>query len=384
MSAPYHTSHSRSSHARQCLRMLAGAALWFILTVGMAGLTGCRSPRDQVEAADRTAYAIIADVRQTAFGEAKPFTIQSPAESLRQRLIEEQGLPIGDPASLSSRHARAVPHWPEDVLVASQEPSPADSTMVEGPGQIVLSLIGALQIAARTSRDYQDSKEAMFEEALNLDLRRYDFATQYSSQGEAVLTQDESSDEPTRDVAADAGVQATRTLWNGALLSTGFTLNFLEILKGNAESSLGLRADASVTMPLLRGAGRHIAREPLTQAEREMLYAVFDYERFKREFVVDIADQYLNVLRQLDGVRNAEENYGRLRESVERSQALAEEERLPGIQVDQARQDELRARSGWISALQKLPSALDQFKITLGPAPRAALGPGSGRIGAGA
>jgi outer membrane protein TolC len=340
---------------------------------GLLVLAGCRSPRGQIELADRTAYATIAATRQAALGKADDFTVASPAEALRERLMETQQLSFQNPASLSSRHAERVRHWPEGVLEAGDAGPPAASAAATNGQPVVLSLVDALQVAARNSRDYQDRKESMFREALTLDLRQYDFSTQWSSSEEVEWTSDESGEESTRTLAADAGLRATRTLQNGALLGAGFSLNFLELLKGGAESTLGLDADASVTLPLLRGAGRHIAREPLTQAERNMLYAVYTYERFKHQFIVGIVDQYLNVLRQLDGVRNAEENYARLRESVERTQAMAEEERLPRIQVDQARQDELRARAGWISAQQGFSSSLDQFKITLGLPPDAAV-----------
>jgi Outer membrane efflux protein len=41
--------------------------------------------------------------------------------------------------------------------------------------------------------------------------------------------------------------------------------------------------------PLLRGAGRAVALEPLTQAERNLLYAIRDYVKFQQEFYVFIA-----------------------------------------------------------------------------------------------
>lgn len=340
-------------------------ALVLVVVLLLAGLCGCRSPRRQVALADETAYGAIADAQRDAIGEATEFTIESPAETLRQRLIEAQALPIGHPASPSPALVQPIDHWPEGFPPASEaRPEAAPVLAEEAPLQ--LSLVEALQVAARNTRGYQAAKEAVFREALSLDLRRYDFSTQLAGDAGATYEGNETEAESGRSVTADASLDATRTLESGALLSGAFTLNFIEILTGTAGSLFGYDADVSVTIPLLRGSGSHIAREPLTQAERNMLYAVYDYERFKREFVVGVADQYLNVLRQLDSVNNAEENYRRLRDSVVRTEALAENERLPRIQVDQARQDELRARSGWILALQDYTSSLDRFKITLG------------------
>lgn len=355
-----------------CAQRLRLPAVLGLASVALLA-AGCRSPRGQIEKADRIAYSTIASTRQAAFDEAGEFTVLNPAQALRERLMETQQLVFHNPASLSSLRVERIAHWPEGVLPGEQDrPAPAP-VVVTDRQPVVLTLVDALQVAARNSRDYQTRKESMFREALTLDLRRYDFSTQWSSSERVEWTHDESGDEDSQDLAADAGLNVSRTLENGALLGAGFSMNFLEILKGTAESSLGIDADASVTIPLLRGAGRHIAREPLTQAERNMLYAVYEYERFKRQFTVSIVEQYLNVLRQLDGVRNAEENYARLRDSVERTEAMAEFERLPRIQVDQARQDELRARAGWISAQQGFSSSLDRFKVTLGLPPDAAV-----------
>ena len=40
----------------------------------------------------------------------------------------------------------------------------------------------------------------------------------------------------------------------------------------------------SVTQPLLRGSGSRIVYEPLTQAERDLIYEVRSFERYRRSF----------------------------------------------------------------------------------------------------
>jgi len=124
--------------------------------------------------------------------------------------------------------------------------------------------------------------------------------------------------------------------------------------------------DATISVPLLRGSGRHIVTEPLTQAERDVVYSLFTFERFKSVLVVRVASDYLGALQQLDQVRNAEENYRGLIVSTRRALHLYDAGRLPQIQVDQARQDELRARDRWISAQQAYVRSLDTLKGTLG------------------
>ena len=106
--------------------------------------------------------------------------------------------------------------------------------------------------------------------------------------------------------------------------------------------------------------------EPLTQAQRNVVYSIYNFERFKRTFAVQIASDYLSVLQQLDRVDNAAENYERVVSSTRRARRLADAGRLPEIQVDQSVQDELRARNSWVSAVQSAEQTLDRFKITLG------------------
>jgi outer membrane protein TolC len=142
--------------------------------------------------------------------------------------------------------------------------------------------------------------------------------------------------------------------------------NLVQLLEPENFTSRSVFGDASVSIPLLRGAGRHIAAEGLTQAERDVVYAIYDFERFKRSFAVGVADQYLSVLQSYDQVNNAEENYRGLIASTRRARRLLDAGDLPPIQVDQSIQDELNARNRWISARESQTAALDSFKALLG------------------
>ncbi len=68
----------------------------------------------------------------------------------------------------------------------------------------------------------------------------------------------------------------------------------------------------------------------------------------------------------MDQVQNAKDNYDRVAISARRARRLAEAGRLPEIQVDQAQQEELRARDRWLAANTVYERRLDQLKVTLG------------------
>jgi outer membrane protein TolC len=121
-----------------------------------------------------------------------------------------------------------------------------------------------------------------------------------------------------------------------------------------------------ITQPLLRGYGSEVVREPLTQAERNVLYEARAYERFRRTFAFDVASRFFAILRQMDALENERENEKRVRTLRERNEAFAEAGQLNEIQVDQARQDELRARNRVVEVERDLQTALDGFKLFLG------------------
>ncbi|MEF8788115.1 MAG: TolC family protein, partial [Planctomycetota bacterium] len=124
----------------------------------------------------------------------------------------------------------------------------------------------------------------------------------------------------------------------------------------------------TVTQPLLRGRGIAVT-EPLTQAERNLIYEMRRFVRFRRTFFTQVYSEYFDVLQQRQVVRNENLNLENLRRALERAQAMFDAGRLPGFQVDQTEQDVLRAEDRLERAQQSYHRTLDQFKNTLGIKP---------------
>ena len=80
----------------------------------------------------------------------------------------------------------------------------------------------------------------------------------------------------------------------------------------------------------------------MTQAERNVLYAISEFERYKQVFAVNIAKEYLAVLIQLNEVETAKQSYSSSIITANRSRRMAEAGRLSEIEADQAVQNELR------------------------------------------
>ncbi|MCD6405726.1 MAG: TolC family protein [Planctomycetes bacterium] len=331
----------------------------------LVAAAGCKSPTAHREDADRRAARIIEEKQIEALGHAEPFTIEKPSDTFRRRLIVEQGLLVAGPESLGTDQLAEIKHWPEKNYPAATPPVDIGKPG-ENPEPVKIGLLDALQIAARNSREYQAQKEQLFEEALDLDLEKENFKGILNGSLDSTVESNHAAGDTETGVDSTGGISWSRLLENGVSIGAALTLDLAKMLTGDRESSFGILADASISIPLMRGAGRHVAAWPLEQAQRDVVYAVYSFERFKRVFAVNIASDYLAVLQQYDELQNAEDNYKRLITSARRARRMADAGRLPEIQVNQTVQDELRARGRWISARERCRNRLDNFKIEIG------------------
>lgn len=346
------------------------AAMACSLTLLVA--TGCRTAGDYRLEADRTAEKIINE-KIIAIG-SSDFTIDRPSNILRRRLLAEQDLPYSGPESLGTDSLKPIEHWPDDNYPDSNLTSERIVTVTKTE-PVKLSLIQALQIGAANSFEYQRQKEDIFKQALTLDLTQHQFHTILADRTEALIESDHSGKQTTEGTQYNTNASVSRKLQSGAQLTAELAVNLVNLLmpKNNQASSMGLSFDATISVPLLRGSGRHIVTEPLIQAQRNVLYSVYEFGRFRQTFAVNTASQYFGVLRQLDAVNNNRENYRGLIRSAKRSRKLADAGRITQIEVDQAVQNELTARNRWISALERYKRAIDSFKNLLGLPPDASI-----------
>ena len=346
----------------------------FLLTLLITCLffvqAGCRTPSEYRQEADKVASDIITEKQEEALGKTEPFSIERPSDILRRRLMTEQQLLYSSEASLGTDQLDRIEYWPKDEYPQAGS-SPDANIPIDPNNPLKITLVDALQIGARNSDEYQTSKEDVFRAALDLDLERNDFRNIFRAQAQSLMISDTSGDSTVTTVENSGILGVTRTLENGIELGAALAIDLANLLTQGGASSLGLTADTTVSIPLLRGAGKHIVTEPLTQAERNVVYATWQFERFKRTFAVNVAAGYFTVLRQMDSVANSEENYRSAIASARWSRRQADAGRITQIDVDRATQRELEARNGWISAKAQYRNRLDAFKSSIGLPPDA-------------
>ena len=335
------------------------------MIMGMVLQSGCQSPTDYRKEADTVASQIIRAQQLNALGKIEDFAISRPSDILRRRLLEGQDLAYSGPASLGTDKLEPIEHWPEDGYPGAIEQ--LDPIVILEPDMpVTLTLMQALQIGARNSFEYQTRKEDVFRKALDLDLKANDFRTIFTrNKIESDFQRDTTGDDNTSSTSTEGDFRLQRQLESGATITFNITMAIANLLTAGT-SSFGSQADTSISIPLLRGSGRHIVTEDITQAQRDVVYAIYDFERFKKTYAVDVASGYLGVLGQLDGVKNNEDNYRRSIASARRERRRADAGRQTEVEVDQAVQNELRARNRWISATEGYKGGLDSFKNLLG------------------
>ncbi|MDP8245471.1 MAG: TolC family protein [Candidatus Hinthialibacter antarcticus] len=326
---------------------------------------GCSTAGKYRENADKTAFNIIEQKQHEALGRTEPFSVEPPEVTLRRQLLLDQDLQYSGPASLSAKDLDEIEHWPkDDYLSPEDESGEIEIAPISGP--LKMTLIEALQIAAKSSRQYQNAKETVFRSALRLDLARDRYRNTFSGAMDSTLSADLSGSETTSGSENSAVAGLSRQFMNGISLTSRIGLDLAKLLNPFDESSSSLFADASISIPLLRGSGKHIVAEPLTQAEREVVYAIYDFERFKREFAVNVAVNYLSVLQAADQITNTEENYRGVVMSTRRTRRLGDAGQIDPVDVDLQIQNEFVARERWIRAEIAFQRSLDSLKILLG------------------
>ena len=239
---------------------------------------------------------------------------------------------------------------------------PVLQAFLDGKPLPPLSLADAILIAAANSREFQTQRENVFFEALTLSGARYDFAPIFA----AAFNGNYENNRGAEQVNGGSNFGLDWALPTGADLSVALSTTFLRFLTGDPRAAAQSLLSISLRQPLWRGSGRRVALENLKQAERNMVYQLREFTRFRRTFFVSVATEYYRILQQKDAVENERLNLKNLAIFRERAQMLSKAGRLPEFQVNQAEQDELRARDRWVRAVQRLEGQLDDFKLTLG------------------
>lgn len=270
---------------------------------------------------------------------------------------------------------RGGKRWDRDGVTGSIENDDWRQDLpLDEQGRLRLDADRCVELALRHSREYQTAYEAVYLAALDVSLARFQFmpqwigrhGTQFSHFGTGGFVNGESNQ---LTVSNEAGF--ARALAAGGQFLTNFANIWVwEFANGGARLMTSNLA-VSLVQPLLRAASREVRLESLTQAERELLYSVRDFARFRKQFWADVTtlNGYLNLLLILQNIRNQQANLLAQEQNYRLHLELFEGGKKSRVQVDQVFRGFLAARLGVAQAEADLETALDAFKLRLGLPP---------------
>lgn len=292
------------------------------------------------------------------------------------------------------------------------------------PRPFLIKLDQAMELAVINSREFQNRREDLYLAALPVTLERFAFAPQAFLAEEAIRerTGRQSSVGQQNRWRFNSDTGFSKLFSTGALLLVSFANRTAIDLTGNGPHTTSVSdVNLDLVQPLLRGGGRAVTLEPLTQAERNLLYEIRSYARFRKEFfnfitgggnlgtplvftsglgrnalapgsvslntaigvrpqllpgaagridlaVGAVADSqgYLPTLTLAAAVNNSQKNVRNLEKILQLFRAYEEGGEVGSLQVGQVEQDLLSSRSRLLQDQRALRDALDIFKTQLG------------------
>ncbi|WZO95991.1 hypothetical protein EP7_002964 [Isosphaeraceae bacterium EP7] len=268
-----------------------------------------------------------------------------------------------------------------------------------------VSMEQSFALALINSRAYQFQLENIYTNSLAVTLQRFAFQPQFiaglsplTAPAGAGLAVNPGNNFLYRTVEAPGGQASALTLGQvagiGKLFTTGgrvlasFASQTVFNFTGSKPTQPTVQSflPISIVQPFLRGGGRAVTLEALTLAERNLLYVVRGFARFRQEFfasvivgtpvtnqgtAVDPIQGYLVVLQELQQVEISRKNLAAYEQlyKVYKELAKGEPSGLTQLQVDQIQSQVESARQRYLNDTFVYKTSLDQFKMQLGLPP---------------
>ncbi len=156
----------------------------------------------------------------------------------------------------------------------------------------LLNLEQIVQLGFLNSREFQSLREALYLTALTVTAERFAFIAQPFATEQLVRERSgaQSADGQTNRWLASTTTGFTKTFSTGALLLLNFANQTVYNLGGGAAPTTSVsNLSLDLIQPFLAGGGRAVTLEPLTQAERDLVYAIRDFYRSRQEYFVFFA-----------------------------------------------------------------------------------------------
>lgn len=347
-------------------------------------------------------------------------------------------MPQDDPSAHRYMHCvdgkRGWDHWHDNGTRAGLENPTWEARLGEyvnfsDNGEIKLDLDSAIRLAYIHSPNHQFQVETLYLSALDVTTERFRLDAQFfggydvayrhdgklvpASLGFDSATQQYTINPPAvglesnratigRPSSADPALQYSRRFATAGQLVAGFANSFVYEFNGPNTGLSASLLNFTFLQPLLRGAGRDIALEQLTFAERSLLSNLRAYAQFRQGFYTQIAvgevgvagpqrggrstslqifsgqggvGGYVGLLQQLQQIRNAEDNLALQENTLGQLAFRRKLGEIDLVQVDQFAQSVEAERAGLLLSRNNFEQQLDNYKTSfLGLPPNIEIG----------
>ncbi|MBL8792455.1 MAG: TolC family protein [Planctomycetia bacterium] len=254
----------------------------------------------------------------------------------------------------------------------------------------LIRLEQASELGVFNSREFQTARENLYLAALPVTLQQFAFAPQAFAVETAIRerTGRGTPEGQHNRWRLDGAAGFTQQFATGALLLLQIA-NQTVIEMGRTASRQTISESVltfDLMQPFLRGGGFAVTLEALTQAERDLLYQIRNYARFRKLFYVSIAAGvaiggtnfdvaggffsppagYLPTLQRKAQLEIERQNISHTQEILRFFRAFSEGGDLSPLQVEQVEQNLLRSRSTVLTREQDYRDSLDRFKLQVG------------------
>jgi len=279
---------------------------------------------------DKDVYTILDKIQSDLFGNEDPFAIDTPYSDRPPNDISSDEI-------LAGRNLKEV---------------------------LEIDVDRALEIAIETSREYQNQKESLYLSALSLSETEFVFSPQFLATAGADYTDPKGDGDPSMGISGQLSV--SQLLRTGGRISANLTRDLTRFYVGNPRQGVSDAISLNLSQPLLRGFGSRVAAENLRQAERNVIYAIRDFNHYQNEFAVGKVQDYFRLLRGRDIIRNSYADYQSRTNETARLVEQLDAGRVSNVDLGEIQQAELTSKNNYINAIANYGTDVDRFKIDLG------------------
>ncbi|MGL6195007.1 MAG: hypothetical protein ACRC2T_09320, partial [Thermoguttaceae bacterium] len=341
--------------------------------------------------ADVEAYSLIKTVADDPRWELTDFTISTDKES---RFYDPynpdcEPMPQDDPTAHKFMQCvdgmKGSKAWQKYGKTSyTENPYWKQYLVVDAEDEIVLDKETAVRLAIKNSPAYQSALENLYLSALAVSAQRFEFDTKFFG-GDSLFYN--ASGKTKSEINNGSNIDFSKKFATGADFAAGLANTMTWNLSGGESFTTQSVLNFNFVQPLLRGGGRAIALENLTQAERNFLANVRQMVYFQQGFYVSTVSGsggvagpggassggsgYYSLLSEQVRINNQLQNIAQLEDTVNRTTELflANVKGIRKIDIDNSVIQLLSSQGDLLSQKGRYDASIEQYLISLGLPP---------------